>query len=278
MHKTIRQMILGFGTFGTGTALLYLDVNPYLLVLTDTVVGVGMLFAAGSLTVSDLHLKRKGVPGEGPITKAERLSADGTEGSHGLLASLGKVGGTLKPAIGRLSKGKEEKKAHTKEIDEALDTALVGQSNRLVSIAEGQRPAPGSAGTAVETRKYDEDLLQELSGAGTPTQFLDDEEMEEEVNAPQQGAQGPGEPVREEVRPANLLEAEEAKEEAQVNVLSLADKELGADDLLSALRLEAMKEKKKDDTSLLRDLKGVKVTGKQLLDELDSLVKEIRGR
>jgi len=271
-------MILGFGTFGTGTALLYLDVNPYLLVLTDTVVGVGMLFAAGSLTVSDLHLKRKGVPGEGPITKAERLSADGTEGSHGLLASLGKVGGTLKPAIGRLSKGKEEKKAHTKEIDEALDTALVGQSNRLVSIAEGQRPAPGSAGTAVETRKYDEDLLQELSGAGTPTQFLDDEEMEEEVNAPQQGAQGPGEPVREEVRPANLLEAEEAKEEAQVNVLSLADKELGADDLLSALRLEAMKEKKKDDTSLLRDLKGVKVTGKQLLDELDSLVKEIRGR
>ncbi|MDD1663205.1 MAG: hypothetical protein LUQ60_05615, partial [Methanomicrobiales archaeon] len=75
-----------------------------------------------------------------------------------------------------------------------------------------------------------------------------------------------------------LLEAEEAKEEAQVNVLSLADKELGADDLLSALRLESMKEKKRDDTSLLRNLKGVKVTGKQLLDELDSLVKEIRGR
>ena len=41
MHKIIRQMILGFGTFGTGTALLYLDVNPYLLILTDTVVGSG---------------------------------------------------------------------------------------------------------------------------------------------------------------------------------------------------------------------------------------------
>jgi hypothetical protein len=277
MHKTIRQMILGFGTFGTGTALLFLDVNPYLLVLTDTVVGVGMLFAAGSLTVSDLHLKRTGVPRESPATEAESVPVDGTEGSPGLLASLGKVGGTLRPAIGRLSKGKEEKKAHTKEIDEALDTALVGKSNRLVSIAEGQRPAPGSAGTAVETDKQEEDLLQELSGAGIPTQFLDDEETEEEINAPQRGAHGPGKPVREEVRPATLLEAEEAKEEAQVDVLSLADEELGADDLLSALRREATKEKKKDDTSLLRDLKGVKVTGKQLLDELDSLVKEIRG-
>ena len=53
---------------------------------------------------------------------------------------------------------------------------------------------------------------------------------------------------------------------------------MGADDLLSALRLEAMKEKKRDDTSLLRNLKGMKVTGKQLLEELDSLVREMRGR
>jgi hypothetical protein len=39
-----------------------------------------------------------------------------------------------------------------------------------------------------------------------------------------------------------------------------------------------MKEKKRDDTSLLRDLKGMKVTGKQLLEELDGLVRDLRGR
>ncbi|MDD1664090.1 MAG: hypothetical protein LUQ32_01935 [Methanomicrobiales archaeon] len=274
MHKIVRQMILGFGTFGTGTALLYLSVNPYLLVLTDTVVGVGMLFAAGSLTVDDLHLRRTGVPGGGAVTGAESVPADGTEGSHGLLASLGKVRGSLKPAI----RGKEEKETRTKEIDKALDKALTGQSGRLISIAEGKRPAPGSAAMAVETAQHGEDLLQELSGAGIPTPFLDDEETEEEAGAPQSGAAGPGVPGREAVRPANLLGPEEAKEEAQVNVLSLADEGLGADDLLSALRLEAMREKRKDDTSLLRDLKGVKVTGRQLLEELDSLVREIRGR
>jgi len=39
-----------------------------------------------------------------------------------------------------------------------------------------------------------------------------------------------------------------------------------------------MREKARDDTSLYRDLKGVRVTGRQLLEELDSLVKEIRER
>jgi hypothetical protein len=39
-----------------------------------------------------------------------------------------------------------------------------------------------------------------------------------------------------------------------------------------------MKEKKKDDTSLVRDLQGVKVTGTQLVEELNSLVRDIRGR
>jgi hypothetical protein len=276
MHKIIRQMILGFGTFGTGTALLFLDVNPYLLVLTDTVVGVGMLFAAGSLTVNDLHLKRKGVPGEGPVAKAGSLRADGTEGSHGLRAAFGRFGGSLRPSFGIIGKGKEEKEAEKKKIDLMLDSALVGQSKRLISIAEGQGAAPGPAATAFEALQQEEETLQEFSDAGIPTPFLDDEGTEEEASTTQQGAPGGEEPIRKEVRP--LLEPEEAKEEAQVDVLSLADEGLGADDLLSALRFEAMKEKTKDDTSLLRDLKGVKVTGKQLLEELDSLVKEIRGR
>jgi hypothetical protein len=39
-----------------------------------------------------------------------------------------------------------------------------------------------------------------------------------------------------------------------------------------------MREKKKDDSSLLRNLKGVKVTGRELLDELGTVVREIRGR
>jgi hypothetical protein len=272
-------MILGFGTFGTGTALLYLDVNPYLLILTDTVVGVGMLFAAGSLTVNDLHLKRRGLPGEGPVTEAGSLPADGTERSHGLRASLGKLGGSLTPAFGMIGKGKEEKEAENKKIDLMLDSALVGQSKRLISIAEGRGgAAPGPAAPALGAPQHEENLLQEFSGAGIPTPFLDDEGTEEEGSTPQQGGLEPGEPVRKEVSPATLLGPEEGKEEAQVNVLSLADGGLGADDLLSALRLEAMKEKNQDDTSLLRNLKGVKVTGKQLVEELDSLVKQMRGR
>ena len=278
MQKIIRQMILGLGTFGTGTALLYLEVNPYLLILTDTVVGVGMLFAAGSLTVNDLHLTRTGVPKDGPVTKAEKVPADGTEQSRGLRASLGKIGGSVRPAIGRLGMGKEEKKAHAKEIDKALDTALVGQSKRLISIAEGQRAPSGPAATAAAAPQHEEDPFQDFSGAGIPVPFLDDEGTEEEERAPQQGGPGSGAAIREEVRPVTLFEPEEAKEEAQVDVLSLADGGLGADDLLSALRLEAMKEKKRDDTSLVRDLKGVKVTGKQLVEELDSLVNMLRGR
>ena len=67
-------------------------------------------------------------------------------------------------------------------------------------------------------------------------------------------------------------------DEAQADAISLGREDLGADDLLSALRLEAMKEKKKDDTSLVRDLKGVKVTGTELVQELDSLVRDMRGR
>jgi hypothetical protein len=278
MHKTIRQMILGLGTFGTGTALLYLEVNPYLLILTDTVVGIGMLFAAGSLTMHDLHLRREGVPRTGPAIGVGTVPPDGMEGAAGLRASLGKLGGSLKPSVGRLSMGKEEKEAHTKEIDRILDTALVGQSKRLISIAEGQETALGAAATAAGIPQQVEDSLQELSAGGIGTPFPDDEDAGEEGTTLDESTLGPKTSAMGEISPASLLEPEEGKEEAQVDVLSLAGGGLGADDLLSALRLEAMKEKKKDDTSLLRDLKGVKVTGKQLLDELDSLVKDMRGR
>jgi hypothetical protein len=278
MHKIIRQMILGFGTFGTGTALLYLDVNPYLLVLTDTVVGIGMLFAAGSLTVSDLHLKRTGVPGEKPVTGAGSLPAERGEGLHGLRASLGKFGGSLKPAFGVMGKGKEEKEAEKKKIDLMLDSALVGQSRRIISLAEGQRGSPAAVAAGVENTAPEQDLLQDLSASDIPTQLLEDVSPEDELSVPGETPVKPGIQVPGEVQSAALPQPDEEGMEPQVNVLSLADGGLGADDLLSALRLEAMKEKKKDDTSLLRDLKGVKVTGKQLLEELDSLVNEIRGR
>jgi hypothetical protein len=264
MHKILRQMILGFGTFGTGTALLYLDVNPYLLVLTDTVVGVGMLFAAGSLTVDDLHLRRKGAPGRGELMdEIGSTAAEKPEASHGLRDSLGKLGGSLRPSMGRLGTGKEEKGARTEEIDRMLDTTLAGQSRRLISIAEGREAASGPAAAAAGTPPQETDLLQEFSAAGMATPFPAGEGTEDEA-APQEGIPRPG--------------ADEAKEEVQANVLSLADRELGADDLLSVLRREAMREKKRDDTSLLRDLRGVKVTGRQLLEELDSLVREMRGR
>ena len=278
MHKTIRQMILGFGTFGTGTALLYLSVNPYLLVLTDTVVGVGMLFAAGSLTVDDLRLRRKATPGGGPVAGKVGVPAEGIEGSPGLLAQLSKVGMSIKPSTGQPVTAREEAETRVREIDRALDTALTGQSGRLISIAEGKQPVHGSAAMAAETAQHGEDLLQELTAGGVPAQFLDDDEPGEEAETAGLGAQGQGEPGGKEVRPAGLPGPEEAGDEVQGDDLSLADEGLGADDLLSALRLETMREKKRDDTSLLRDLKGVKVTGRQLLEELDSLVREIRGR
>ena len=153
MNERIRQMILGLGTFGTGTALLYLDVNPLLLILTDTVVGVGMLFAAGSLSIGDLRLPRKGVPGEANGT-AKTGPASGTEmpeAPHGIRASLGKMGGSLKPAFGVLGKGKEEKEAEKQKIDLMLDSALVGQSRRIISLAEGQEGSFAADAATIET-------------------------------------------------------------------------------------------------------------------------------
>jgi len=111
MHKTIRQVILGLGTFGTGTALLYLEVYPYLLVLTDTVVGIGMLFAAGSLSVSDLRLGRgQGTQESTAPAGTTAIPPESPAGVHrGLLASLGKFRSPLKPAVEQVTMGKEEK-------------------------------------------------------------------------------------------------------------------------------------------------------------------------
>jgi hypothetical protein len=279
MHKILRQMILGFGTFGTGTALLYLEVNPYLLILTDTVVGVGMLFAAGSLTVRDLHLTRKGVPGEIPVAGAGSLAAETAGESHGLRASLGRIRGSLTPSFGVIGKGKEEKEAEKKKIDLMLDSALVGQSRRIISLAEGQRVPPAAGAAGAETPVQTQDLLQDFSASDISMQLLEDASAEEDLSAPGETPVKPGVKITDEVKTGPLSQQEEEEGvEPQVDALSLADEGLGADDLFSALKFEALREKKKDDSSLLRDLKGVKVTGKQLLEELDSLVRDIRGR
>jgi hypothetical protein len=269
MRKTVRQMILGLGTFGTGTALLYLEVNPYLLVLADTVVGVGMLFAAGSLTMNDLRLPRMGSQAKGAATVAVDTATEELGKGRGIRDSP-------KPPTGGPGTGKE-KETRTKEIDQMLDTALAPQSRRLISLAEGQGTVPGPAAAATGAAQTPEDLLQGLSGGGIPAQVPIDEELEEEEGTLAREAPKPG-TSREEVRPVPRKEYDEAGGETRAEVLSVTDSSLGADDLLSALRLEAMKEKKKDDTSLLRDLKGVKVSGRQLLDELDSLVRQLRGR
>lgn len=282
MNERIRQMILGLGTFGAGTALLYLDVNPLLLILTDTVVGVGMLFAAGSISIGDLRIPRKGASGEGQGT-AKPGQATGMEGPaapHGLRASLGRMGGSLKPAFGMLGKGKEEKEAEKQKIDLMLDSTLMGgQSRRIISLAEGQMASPEAVTAAIEMPVPGQDPFQDHSATDIPAQLLEEVSPDEEVSVTAEVPVKPEIRVPGEVQSVSLPQPEdEEKAEPQVDVLKLADGGIGADDLLSALRLEAMKEKKKDDSSLLRDLKGVKVTGRQLLDELDDVVKEMKRR
>jgi hypothetical protein len=275
MKKILRQTALGFGTFGTGCALLALNVNPYLLVLTDTVVGVGMLFAAGSISVNDLPLRTKGTTGDVP---AESVPGAGDEPQAGLMASLGKLKGSLKPPAG--VKGKEVQEAKVKEIDRMLDSTLAGPSKRLISLAEGKGPstAPAAAaGAAAGSTGHGEDLLEQFSKSEIGIPFGDEDD---EAGPGLPGQTGPAVPEAGmlEARPGQLTMAAEVTGEAPVEVPSHPVEGLGADDLLSALRLEAMKEKKKDDTSLVRDLHGVKVTGKELVDELSSLVRNMRGR
>jgi hypothetical protein len=277
-------MILGLGTFGTGTALLYLDVNPLLLILTDTVVGVGMLFAAGSISMEDLGIAGKGTPGEANQGSARSGPASGLAGPaapRGLLASLGRMGGSLKPAFGILGKRKEEKVPEKQKIDLMLDSSLVGgQSRRILSLAEGQMVSPEAAAPAMPVPVPDQDPFQDASATDIPAQLL--EEVSPDEGGPEALAEVPAGPriqVPDGVQSISLPQpGEEEKADTQVDTLKLTDGGIGADDLLSALRLEAMKDKKKDDASLLRDLKGVKVTGRQLLDELDDVVKEMKSR
>ena len=281
MNDRIRQMILGLGTFGTGTALLYLQVNPLLLILTDTVVGVGMLFAAGSISVEDFRIPQKEVPGgeQGTATAGPATGAKGTAAPHGIRASLGRIGGSLKPTFGVIGKKAEEKEAEKKKIDLMLDSALVGQSRRIISLAEGQGASAAAVAAALGSPVSNQDLLQDFTGTDIPTQLLAEVSTEEDLAIPGEEPLKSGVPAPGEIPSASLPQPdEEERADPQVDVLKLADGGIGADDLLSALRFEAMKEKKKDDTSLLRDLRGVKVTGRQLLDELDDVLKEMKGR
>jgi len=202
---------------------------------------------------------------------------------RGIRASLGRMGGSLRPAFGMIGKGKEEKEAEQKKIDLMLDSALVGQSGqsrRIISLAEGRGGISAAAvAAATETAVQNQDLLQDFSAADIPAQLLEEVSTEEDLANSGGTSAKPGVPAPGEIPSASLPQpVEEETAEPQVDVLKLADGGTGADDLLSALRFEAMREKKKDDTSLLRDLRGVKVTGRQLLDELGDVLREMKGR
>jgi hypothetical protein len=283
MNERIRQMVLGLGTFGTGTALLFLNVNPLLLVLTDSVVGVGMLFAAGSITKDDFRIPQKTVSaaGESAATGAPPATPAGEEKPpKGLMASLGKMGGALKPSF---VKGKKEQEEEQEKIDLMLDSALVGQSRRIINLAEGGAATPAGLSAALGSPGQAGDALGDLEGADIPAHLLEEVTGEDGEEGPTGLAPGrpalPGAggfPVVPAVTPEEFNSEEPGG--ARGDVLQLTDGGLGADDLLSALKLEGMREKKKDDSSLLRNLKGVKVTGRELLDELGTVVREIRGR
>jgi hypothetical protein len=189
------------------------------------------------------------------------------------------MGGSLKPTIGMIREGRHGKEAEKEKIDLMLNSALVGQSRRIISLAEGQGASTAAVAAALESPVQDQDLLQGFSGTDIPTQLLEEVSPEEELEGTGETSGGPGVLAPGEIPSAALPQPEEEERgELQVDVLKLADGGIGADDLLSALRHEAMKEKKKDDSSLLRDLRGVKVTGRQLLDELDDVLKEMKLR
>jgi hypothetical protein len=48
------------------------------------------------------------------------------------------------------------------------------------------------------------------------------------------------------------------------------------DDLLAALKEESVRVKRRDDSNLLRGMKGVTVQGMELVDELTALLKNLR--
>jgi hypothetical protein len=191
------------------------------------------------------------------------------------------MGGSLKPTIGIIREGRHGKEAEKKKLDLMLDSALVGQSKRIISLAEGQGPSAAAVAAALESPVQDQDPFEDFTGTDIPTQLLEEVTPEEELAGTGTGGTSarPAIPALGEMPSVSLPQpGEEERTEPQVDVLKLADGGIGADDLLSALRFEAMKEKKKDDSSLLRDLKGVKVTGRQLLNELDDVLKEMKGR
>jgi hypothetical protein len=60
-------------------------------------------------------------------------------------------------------------------------------------------------------------------------------------------------------------------------MISFTDEPGGSmDDLMAALKRDAVHVKKRDDNSLLRNMKGVTVHGKELVDELTALLKKLR--
>ncbi|MDD1656497.1 MAG: hypothetical protein LUO87_03875 [Methanomicrobiales archaeon] len=72
-------------------------------------------------------------------------------------------------------------------------------------------------------------------------------------------------------------EAKGPAQAADQEILSFTSEPGGTmDDLLATLKADAVRVKRSDDSSLLRNLKGVRVQGKELVDDLSALLKELR--
>ncbi len=75
-------------------------------------------------------------------------------------------------------------------------------------------------------------------------------------------------------------EEEEAEEEEPENfdMVSFASGGLADDDLLAELKSDVKKRKVVEDVSLLRDLKGMKFSGKELAGEMEELLRAMRPK
>ena len=139
--------------------------------------------------------------------------------------------------------------------------------------------SPAAATRAPETPPEDTFDIQFESGEGIPRPLPSLKKTSTPARptgvAPASLVEVPGTP--EARATVNVQEVKPPGKVGDQEMISFAAEPGGSmDDLLAALKADSVRVKRSDDTSLLRDMKGVTVYGKELVDELTTLLKKLR--